>query len=551
MRWLLRLPVHKHHLASVCAAVLLMAPTEASPSQQPVGQNVAPTPPKPVLKQSGTLVGANDSNDALSMAVPLGTPLSLVLIIREPPAGHKSGELRVLPFSSQGEQPPAIASARLRTGQSSTAGESANVALDKPGQVPFSLESDRLRPGKTYKGQLFLTSGDLLHHWDVTLTTGGRGIVAVEPVGTLKFVTFPPFTSYGPFSRTGSFSFTLFDKSEGGPYSHVRVRFEPSTSANSKALTSNFRLDTLSFWDNNNSVDLEQREAGGHGAKGEDVTLTGSRTFTTRIASLSPGEYSGALRFAADQAADDAADAKLPLTIQVRHHWLLPLLVIVFVSGVGWFTSKYVVGARKRDLSRQVKELRARADFLARPSAPRTGWEFSSEAGSLGFARVGVALNRLAKLTASTMEVLIHGDEIEQLPQRAELRLSALESLRVVRLRVQPAVRRSSGGATGNRSSTTQRQRSARAANVWGSRPDQSDEVAGSDPGVGERGHVWCGVPTGAARSPAQQRVPRATGCTRLESGASPRATRKSPCVLTERARDHGADGTRRPQGLR
>src|SRR5439155_20344767 len=88
---------------------------------------------------------------------------------------------------------------------------------------------------------------------------------------------------------------------------------------------------------------------------------------------------------------------------------------------------------------RQVKELRARADFLARPSAPRAGWEFSSEAGSLGFARVLVTLNRLARLTASTIEVLFHGDDIEQLRQRAELRLSALESVHAARLRVQPA----------------------------------------------------------------------------------------------------------------
>jgi hypothetical protein len=458
MRWLLALPIRKHHSASVCAAVLLTAATGAAQSPQaggalpapstpaaPAVQIVAPTPLKSVLNQSVTIVGANDNNDALSMAVPLGTPLSLILVVKEPPAGHPRGELRTFPFASQGEQPPAIATAKLRTGESNAtviaaAGESAPVALDKPGQIAFSFEFERLRPGKTYKGQLFLASADLLHHWDITLTTGGRGTVAVDPVGTLKFVTFPPFTSVGPFAGTGSFSFTLYDKSEGGPYHRVRVRFEPSAPANSKALTSTFSLDTLSFWEKDKPVDLEQRDAGGHGANGGDVTLTSARTFTTRVAPLSPGEYSGALHFAADGAADDAAEAKLPLMIQVRHHWLLPIVVILFGSVVGWFSSKYVVGARKaRDLSRQVKELRARADFLVRPSDPPAGWEFPNEAGSLGFARVLVTLNRLAKLTASTMEVLIHGDEIEQLRQRAELRLSALESLRIVRLHVQPA----------------------------------------------------------------------------------------------------------------
>jgi hypothetical protein len=447
MRWFLALPIRKHQLASVCAAVLLMAATGASQSPQAGGASPAPsasaasatptvatTPPKPVLKLSVTLVGANDSNDALSLAAPLGAPVSLILVVKEPPAGHPRGGLRIFPFLSQGEQPAAIATAKIHTGESNaTATESTPVTLDKPGQIAFSLEFDRLRPGKTYKGQLFLTSADLLHHWDITLTTEGRGTVAVDPVGTLKFVTLPWKT------ETGSFSFTLYDKSEGGPYHHVRVRFEPSPSANSKALTSNFVLDTLSFWENDKRIDLARRGANAQRATDEAVTLTKARTFTTRVESLSPGEYSGMLHFAADETSDDAADARLPLLIQVRDVWWLPVVVILIGSVFGWFSSKYVVGAGKaRDLSRQVKELRARADSLAhRSSIPRGGWEFPSEAVSLGFARLGITLNRLAKLTASAVEVLFRADEIEQLRQGADLRLGALESLRDTRLLVQ------------------------------------------------------------------------------------------------------------------
>ncbi|HWM25393.1 MAG TPA: hypothetical protein VNP98_11250 [Chthoniobacterales bacterium] len=372
------------------------------------------------------------------MAVPLGAPLQLILLVKEPPGGHARGDLRVLPFSSQGEQPPTIATAKIRTGTgpantSAAAGDTAAVPLDKKGEIAFSIEFDRLRPGKTYKGQLFLTSIDLHHRWDITFTTGGRGIIAVEPVGTLKFHRIP-------FCDTGEFSFTLHDKSEGGPYHNIGVRFEPSAAANSKALTSNFILDTLSFWENEKPVDVERRvDLERRDANGAGVTLAKARTFTARIKRLSPGEYSGTLRFGADEASDDAAEAKLPLLIQVRHHWILPVVVILVGSAFGWFTSKYVVGARKaRDLSRQITELRARAEFLERQSTPRAGWEFPSEAGSLGFARLGVGLNRLAKLTGSTMQVILHGDQIEDRRQKAEMRLAALESLQAVRLRVQP-----------------------------------------------------------------------------------------------------------------
>lgn len=420
------------------AAVSPTASVAASPKLSAAASPSVTPSPKPALKSLVTLVGANENNDAVSIPVPLGAPLSLILVIKEPPAGHPRGELRILPFATQGEQPPTIATARIRTGESNgvtaaDAGDSAPVTLDKPGQFAFSLNFDRLRPGKTYKGQLFLTSSDLLHHWDVSLTTGGRGVIAVDPVGTLKFVR-------SPCSDPHSFSFTLYDKSEGGPYHHVRARFEPSASANSKGLTSNFLLSTLSFWDNdNNRIDLERQKINDAENNAADVILTEARTFTAQVGSLSPGEYSGALHFAADEASDDAAEAKLPLTIQVRDHWVFPVLVIVIGSIFGWFTSKYVVGTRRaRDLSRQIKELRDRAESLGRPII-RTGWTFPSEDGSLGFARLGVSLNRLARLTASTMEVIFHGDEIEQLRQRAELRLSGLESLRKTRLLVQPA----------------------------------------------------------------------------------------------------------------
>jgi hypothetical protein len=452
------LPNPTRHLAVLCLALLATAnlassqtppadnapaptstPTPSATSTPTPSATASPTPKATPPKQdlaSITLLGANDNNDALSTSAPLGAPLPLILLVKEvPPAGHDRGELRVSLFSSQAEQPPGVAAAKIRTGESdpktsTAASETATVQLDKKGEIAFSLEFDRLRPGKTYKGQLFLTSDGLSHHWDLTFTTGGRGTIAVEPVGTLKFVRRP----FSPGTDTGSFSFTLRDKSESGPYHHLGIRFEPSAAANTKALSSNFTLDSLSFWDHDNKrVDLERRDPA------TAVTLDKARTFTARIEPLTPGEYSGTLRFIADEASDDAAEAKLPLLIQVRHHWILPVLLILIGSAFGWFTSKYVVGARRaRELSRQIAELRARADYLARKSASRAGWEFPSEGGSLGFARLGVALNRLARMAGSTMVVILDEKEIEEQRQRAELRLGALESLQEVRLKVQP-----------------------------------------------------------------------------------------------------------------
>ncbi len=405
-------------------------PTSSNLAALPAA-TAATTPQKPILKACVTLLGANDNNDAASFAASLTQSLPLVLIVKEPPAGYPHGELRIYPFLSKGEQPPSIANAKIRTNEANSATDtSIQVALDKPGQTAFSLQFDRLRPGKTYMGQVFITSVGLLHHWDVTLMTEGRGILAVDPIGTLKFVRSP---------SPHSLSFTLYDKSDGGPYHHVGVRFEPSAPANSKSLTSNFTLDTLSFWENDQRIDIERRDGAAKGTTGAAITLTKLQTLTARVKSLSPGEYSGTLHFSADETSEDSADAKLPLLIQVRDPWAFPVFVIVVGSIFGWFSSKYVVGARRaRDLSQQLGELRSRVDSLARRSSPAAGWEFPSEAVSLGFSRLGVELNRLAKLARSAMEVVLHGVEIEEGRKQAERRLLGLESLQETRLRVQP-----------------------------------------------------------------------------------------------------------------
>jgi hypothetical protein len=406
-------------------------------------------------------MGANSANDALSTPVQSGSlALDMYLQVDKALKEPQQAKLAVTNFLAQ--TPPAeVVAATVRL-----VGSSDKTSDDGPVQVSLAasdllhikLSGSRLRPSTTYKGWLFIAAGQQSNRWELTLTTGGRGVLAVDPIGTQKFVTFPPCAWILWLSRLdicgssmGNFSVTLRDKSEGGPYHRVRVRFEASGAAASKAITSNFSLDTFSFWESTNGklqrTDLEQRESKIAGsAKPEEARNTvnldyrGQRTLLAGLAPLGPGEYSGALRFSADESSDDAADAKLPLTIQVRHHWVLPVLVILFGSLVGWFSSKYVVAVRKaRELARQIGELRRRSEYLARPTMPRTGWEFSSEATSYGLARVRVILSQVAQLASSGLPILVREEEIQQQRRDAEQRLAALESLHETRLRVQRA----------------------------------------------------------------------------------------------------------------
>src|SRR5712692_5366775 len=185
----------------------------AAASQPPPGTPTTPpgTPPlnavsggtgsKADLKESVTILGATAANDTVTTALQSGTTLPLVLFVKAPPAGHANAALRALPFSSQA-QPPVVAIARVQVAGSSGPAESVSVTLAKPGEIVVYLQFDQLRPATTYTGQLFVSSAELLHHWTITFVTGGRGVLAVDPVGTLRFVTCPPFTSVGPFAGT-------------------------------------------------------------------------------------------------------------------------------------------------------------------------------------------------------------------------------------------------------------------------------------------------------------------------------------------------------------
>ena len=89
-------------------------------------------------------------------------------------------------------------------------------------------------------------------------------------------------------------------------------------------------------------------------------------------------------------------------------------------------------------MARQVVNLRARIDYLARSDSPQAGWQFPGEATSYGLARVRVMLSQLAKLTSSGFPMLVREEEIKQQRRDAEQRLLGLESLQATRLLVQP-----------------------------------------------------------------------------------------------------------------
>lgn len=391
------------------------------------------------LKSAVFLLGANSTNDALLIPVSPGADHLDLYLQTDKALQIPQGKLIVTKFMAQ-TPPGEVVSTRIYldgAGSGAVDGKPVPVLLTAPGLIHVILTHGKFRPGATYKGYLFLAADGQMNRWELTLPTGGLGTMAVEHIGTMKFTTLPWewLRCLFHIGDGETFPVTLYDKSGGGPYHDVHVRFEPLGNTLSKAIVSNLTLDSFSFrqYDETKSnIDLAQ------GNSGIDVAYLSQYTFTARIKALSPGEYTGTLHFVSADSSNDAPDAKLPLTIQVRHLWILPVLVIIFGSLLGWFSTKFVVGVRKaHDLIRKIKELQARADALARAEPRRTAWEFPGEETSYGLAKVRAQLSSLYKLASSGFLVLWHEEEFKIRLDDAGKRVDALERLRSMRLELQ------------------------------------------------------------------------------------------------------------------
>ena len=80
-------------------------------------------------------------------------------------------------------------------------------------------------------------------------------------------------------------------------------------------------------------------------------------------------------------------------------HWCHPIAVPIIGFLIGWFSTKYLVAARKaRTLAGEVRLLQARAEGLSRGDSTRKGWEFSKEATSYALVKTRTLLNRARRI---------------------------------------------------------------------------------------------------------------------------------------------------------
>jgi hypothetical protein len=460
---------------AACATALTVGPVQASDSRETA------------LAAAVKLWGSN--NNALTLAVrPGNVDIVLNLQVLTPVVGQAA--LSITNLSSQ--TPPAdVVRTSVVVGPNAVAANadgassptSIVLTLNAPEPIRIVLRAPGLRPATTYKATLLLQVAGQSLQWELAFVTGPAAVLAAagSPV-VVRFATYP-FGEWRSDTEIGSIPITLYDKSTGGPFTNVRVRLEQPQPLPAGAVTSsNLSIDSFSFAERtamsfvpldlarfeahvrptNSDVRVastDQRESAvktvvdqrgtrtvgrttpAEGRVGDDlnVPFRDERTVIAKVEYLTPGEYSGTLRFSADETATDNVDGGVSITILVRHHWIFPVLVLIFGSAIGWYSSKYIVAMRTaRVLARDVRRLRDRADSLARADGPRAGWRFAGEATSLALIRVTVALSQLSQLTSSATAILLgREDDIRQSLKDADQRLTLLEAFRTTRIDVQ------------------------------------------------------------------------------------------------------------------
>lgn len=419
----------------------------------------------PKLKAAVTLAGANNTNDTVDLQAAPGRfsrDLDFYATSTLDPS-PSTGRLAVTSLratAAPGDVVP-VRAAVANGGASGADGAPFDISLTSADRLRITLEADNLRAGAIYKSRIILNALKETREWELTVTTNARAVIAVDPIPSLQFersLTAVWCSWFGCSTPIGEFKFSFRNKTPFGGVTGLQTRFEPSMTTSSKNIRSNFSIDSFSFRLGSNPLpfvppppasnpnrpavsDADQTPTSSCEAPGPMVPISSldrPAWIAACVYGLEPGEYSGALRILANEAADDAADSRLALVINVRDPRVVPIAVLIFGSAIGWFTTKYLTAARKaRDMGRVVQQLRERADHLSRGKTGRPGWGFSDEAVSTGLMRVRVALNRLTTLTKDGMAMLVEETELTRVKDDAEMRLSKLETLRDLRVQVE------------------------------------------------------------------------------------------------------------------
>jgi hypothetical protein len=356
--------------AAAACAVFLCGPV--------VAQGAKPTEPNPPAV-SFTLDLAATADQDITLTVPTPTTIPLKIIRG---GGDLTGTI-TLDASPLVSDQGVWKSATLSVDGAADSGKNhlEAVAFAKP-VLAVDLHVPELPPGGRYTSRLILTPpgnrAPLV--WRFILTSAGElrpaTLVLDQNVMLLSTEQFCPW----PFVCAAPVAIAnVRDKSGNWPLDGVSARLEPGL----KFVGPGFPLK------DHVQVKFNGKDAPDFFAtppeQPRNVAPRGQATIQFTFSDLTAGEYTIPLRVTAKNSADDDLQ-RLTVTLQVRHHWMCAVLVLVVAALFSFLATRVVSG------------LRQRAQFLTRVSAMRPAW-LKSESAILPVTWLRATLSQAEKLS--------------------------------------------------------------------------------------------------------------------------------------------------------
>jgi hypothetical protein len=285
--------------------------------------------------------------------------------------------------------------------------------------IPFILSVDVLpQPGDQYTGSLLVTAtGYSPLSWKVNIKPANGNLVLDLP-SVSRTLTLSPWGT-----ESDSININVREKTgrvrlEGLSASLVQIVKSPSQGFDLK------RNVDFSF-NGENIPDFTQSPLSQPNQSRSIAANNGLAAIGLRLHDLSAGEYSVVVRFQSLNSSND--DAKLTLNLQVRHHWLWPILLLILAVILSFVATKVI------------SSLRQRYNFMERIEDLKPNW-LDHEPRLLPVVWTQAILRQSQEL--SDRFWLTGEDQIEKRVTHAEDMVKVLDKIRILRIDVQTSALR-------------------------------------------------------------------------------------------------------------
>ena len=211
-----------------------------------------------------------------------------------------------------------------------------------PSIIPLVLAVDVLpQPGEQYTGLLLLTAEGSYPPltWKINIKPAS-GVLVVDLPAISQTLTFWPW-----FAQSDCININIREKTGRVPLNGVSASLVQIVKSPGQGFDLNRNVD-FSFNDVKVPHFTESPSDQPDSSNRSIAANNGMATIGLHLHGLRAGEYSVVIRFQSANSSND--DAKLILNLQVRHHWIWPLLALLAAVIVSFVLTKIVNSRRQR-----------------------------------------------------------------------------------------------------------------------------------------------------------------------------------------------------------